>query len=364
MKADGTINRYTKKEAWKMEKELVKLERNLGGIKDMDELPGAVFIVDPKKENIAVKESRKLGIPIVAIGDTNCDPDELDYIIPGNDDAIRAIRLICSKIADACTEGHNLAEEKLRAQAENQEAPEAEKPEAVPQQERDGKGPEVIFISRKDGQPKKRRCRRNRKLEINASLVKELREKTGVGIMDCKKALAESNGDLEKAVEYLRKKGIATAQKRGGRTTSEGQVQAYIHGGGKIGVLVEVNCETDFTGKTGDFTEFVKNLAMQIAATNPLAIDREGLAPEMVAKERDIYLTQARESGKPEKVLEKIVDGKMKKFYSDVCLLEQPFVKNPDITVQDLLNEMMAKTGENMVIRRFVRYQLGDADGR
>lgn len=201
-------------------------------------------------------------------------------------------------------------------------------------------------------------------MEINATLVKELREKTGVGIMDCKKALAESNGDLEKAVEYLRKKGIATAQKRGGRTTSEGQVQAYIHGGGKIGVLVEVNCETDFTGKTADFTEFVRNLAMQIAASNPLSIDREGLVPEVVAKERDIYMTQAKESGKPEKVLEKIVDGKMKKFYSDVCLLEQPFVKNPDITVQDLLNEMMAKTGENVVVRRFVRYQLGEADGR
>lgn len=201
-------------------------------------------------------------------------------------------------------------------------------------------------------------------MEINATLVKELREKTGVGIMDCKKALAESNGDLEKAVDYLRKKGIATAQKRGGRTTSEGQVQAYIHGGGKIGVMVEANCETDFTGKTADFTEFVKNLAMQIAATNPLTIDREGLSPETVAKERDIYMTQARESGKPEKVLEKIVDGKMKKFYSDVCLLEQPFVKNPDITIQDLLNEMMAKTGENVVIRRFVRYLLGEGDGR
>jgi small subunit ribosomal protein S2 len=151
MKADGTINRYTKKEALKMEKELVKLERNLGGIKDMDELPGAVFIVDPKKENIAVLEARKLGIPIVAIGDTNCDPDELDYIIPGNDDAIRAIRLICSKMADACIEGHNLAEEKLRAQAEVREAPEAEKPEAPTPQERDGKGPEVIFVSRKEG---------------------------------------------------------------------------------------------------------------------------------------------------------------------------------------------------------------------
>ena len=151
MTADGTINRYTKKEALKMQKELVKLERNLGGIKDMDELPGAVFIVDPKKETIAVLEARKLGIPIVAIGDTNCDPDELDYIIPGNDDAIRAIRLICSKMADACIAGHNLAEEKLRAQAEVKEAPEAEKPEAAPAQEKDGKGPEVIFVSRKDG---------------------------------------------------------------------------------------------------------------------------------------------------------------------------------------------------------------------
>jgi elongation factor Ts len=201
-------------------------------------------------------------------------------------------------------------------------------------------------------------------LEINAALVKELREKTGVGMMDCKKALMESKGQIEQAIEYLRKKGIATAQKRGGRTTSEGQVQSYIHAGGKIGVLVEVNSETDFTGKTPDFTEFVKNIAMQIAATNPLAIDKEGLPPAVVEKEKEIYLSQARESGKPEKVYEKIVEGKMKKFYSDVCLLEQPFVKNPDITVQDLINEMMAKTGENIVVRRFVRFQLGEPDVR
>jgi elongation factor Ts len=141
-------------------------------------------------------------------------------------------------------------------------------------------------------------------------------------------------------------------------------VQSYIHAGGKIGVLVEVNSETDFTGKTPDFTEFVKNIAMQIAATNPLAIDKEGLPPAVVEKEKEIYLSQARESGKPEKVYEKIVEGKMKKFYSDVCLLEQPFVKNPDITVQDLINEMMAKTGENIVVRRFVRFQLGEPDVR
>lgn len=199
-------------------------------------------------------------------------------------------------------------------------------------------------------------------MEINATQVKELRDKTGVGIMDCKMALRECKGDIDKAVDFLRKKGIATAKKRGSRVTSEGQIQSYIHAGGKIGVLVEVNCETDFSGKTDDFSEFVKNLAMQIAATNPVAIDREGIPADILAREKDIYATQAKESGKPEKVLEKIVEGKMKKFYSEACLLEQPYVKNPDITIQDLLNDMMAKTGENIIIKRFTRYQLGELD--
>lgn len=197
-------------------------------------------------------------------------------------------------------------------------------------------------------------------MDINATLVKELREKTGVGMMDCKKALQESNGDPTLAVEYLRKKGIATAMKRGGRATSEGQVTAYIHPGSKIGVLVEVNCETDFSGKTEDFTAFAKNIAMQIAAANPLSVDREGIPADLLEKEREIYATQAKESGKPDKVIDKIVEGKMTKFYSEACLLEQPYVKNPDIKVQDLLNELMAKTGENIVIRRFARYQLGE----
>jgi len=201
-------------------------------------------------------------------------------------------------------------------------------------------------------------------LDVNASLVKELRDKTGVGIMDCKKALQECGGDIPKAVDYLRKKGIATAKKRGGRMTSDGQVQSYIHGAGKIGVLVEVNCETDFSAKTEDFAEFVKNVAMQIAATNPVSIDRDNVPEGLLEKEREIYAVQAKESGKPEKVIEKIVDGKMKKFYSEACLLEQPYVKNPDITVQDLLNEVMAKTGENVVIRRFARFQLGESDDR
>ena len=197
-------------------------------------------------------------------------------------------------------------------------------------------------------------------MEISASMVKELREKTGVGIMDCKEALKECEGDIDQSVDYLRKKGIATAKKRDGRTTSEGQVQSYIHAGSRIGVLVEANCETDFSAKTDDFNDFVRNVAMQIAATNPISVDREGIPSDILDKEREIYSTQAKESGKPEKVIEKIVEGKMKKFYSEASLLEQQYVKNPDITVQDLLNEIMAKTGENIIIRRFVRYQLGE----
>ena len=199
-------------------------------------------------------------------------------------------------------------------------------------------------------------------MDISASLVKELREKTGVGIMDCKKALNECKGDISQAIDYLRKKGIATAKKRGGRATIEGQVQSYIHAGGKIGVLVEVNCETDFSAKTDDFTDFVRNIAMHIAATNPISIDKESIPSDILDKEREIYATQAKDSGKPEKVIEKIVEGKMKKFYSEASLLEQQYVKNPDITIQDLLNEMMAKTGENIVINRFTRYQLGESD--
>lgn len=197
-------------------------------------------------------------------------------------------------------------------------------------------------------------------MEITASIVKELRERTGVGMMDCKKALQECNGDIEKSIEYLRKKGIATAQKRGGRSTSEGQIQSYIHGGGKIGVLVEINCETDFTGKNDEFTEFVKNVAMHIAASNPIAVNREGIPADILAKEKDIYETQAKESGKPENVIQKIVEGKINKFYADNTLLGQQYVKNPDITIQDLVNEMIAKTGENIVINRFVRFQLGE----
>jgi elongation factor Ts len=196
-------------------------------------------------------------------------------------------------------------------------------------------------------------------LEITADKVKELRDKTNAGMMDCKKALKETNGDLEKAIVYLREKGLAVARKRADRVASEGVIQAYIHTGGKLGVMLEVNCETDFVAKTPEFNEFAKNLAMQVAAANPLAIGREDIDAEVVEKEKGILMAQARETGKPENVLEKMVEGRLKKFFGEVCLLEQPYVKNPDLTIQDYLNEMRAKTGENIIIRRFTRYQLG-----
>jgi elongation factor Ts len=200
-------------------------------------------------------------------------------------------------------------------------------------------------------------------LEISAELVKELRDKTGVGIMACKNALRDSEGNIDKAVDILRKKGVAKAQKREGRTASEGQIQSYVHTGGKIGVLVEVNCETDFSANTDDFSAFSKDIAMQIAATNPIAISPENLPEEVVERERQIYREQALQEGKPEKVVEKIVEGKLRKFFSEVCLLKQPYIRDQDLTIEDLLNELRVKTGEKIVISRFARFQLGASEG-
>lgn len=196
-------------------------------------------------------------------------------------------------------------------------------------------------------------------MDITAAMVRDLREKTNVGMMDCKKALQDTDGDMEKAIDLLRQKGLAKAMKRAGREATEGTVHAYIHGGGRMGVLVEVNCETDFAGKSEDFVEFVKNVAMQIAASNPLAVQREDIPADVLERERAIYMAQARESGKPENILDKMVDGKMRKFYEEVVLLDQKYVKDPDKTIQDYLNELVAKVGEKVMIRRFARFQLG-----
>ena len=197
-------------------------------------------------------------------------------------------------------------------------------------------------------------------MAVTAGMVKELREKTGAGIMDCKQALQEAEGDFEKAVEILRKKGQASAQKRAGRETKEGVIDAYIHPGNRLGVLIEVNCETDFVARNEEFRQFVHNIAMQVAASNPMVISREDLPQEVVEKELEIYRSQAREQGKPEHIIDKIAQGKLEKFYQEACLLEQAYIRDPDRTVEDLLNEIRAKIGENIVIRRFVRYQLGE----
>ncbi len=195
---------------------------------------------------------------------------------------------------------------------------------------------------------------------ITAAMVKQLRDKTGAGMMDCKRALQESEGDFDKAVEILRKKGIAKAAKRADREANEGVVTAYIHPGSKLGVLVEVNCETDFVANTDDFQNFAKNIAMHIAASNPLAIRREDLDQEVLNKEKEIYREQALAQGKPEHIVDRIVEGRLEKYYSEVCLLEQPYVKDPDKTIKDLVTETIAKVGENITIKRFARFRIGE----
>ena len=197
-------------------------------------------------------------------------------------------------------------------------------------------------------------------MEISASLVRDLREKTGAGIMDCKKALAETKLNFEAAVTYLREKGLASAAKRADKATSEGAVGSYIHAGGKVGVIVEVNCETDFVAKTDEFQSFVKDIAMHVAALNPLYVRREDVPQDVIDKEISIYKTQALESGKPEKVVEKMVDGKVEKFFQEICLLDQSFVKDPDRTVKELLTATIAKLGENISIKRFARFKVGE----
>lgn len=196
-------------------------------------------------------------------------------------------------------------------------------------------------------------------MEVSASLVKELREKTGLGLMDCKKALVETEGDIEKAIEHLRKKGALKAAKREGRATSEGRIGSYIHMNGKIGVLLELNCESDFVAKTDQFSELVHDICMHIAASSPRWISSDDVPEDILATEKEIYMTQAKEAGKPEKMLEKIAEGKLKKFFSEVCLLEQPFVKDPDRTVSELIRDKIAQLGENMTVGRFTRFQLG-----
>jgi elongation factor Ts len=195
---------------------------------------------------------------------------------------------------------------------------------------------------------------------ISASTVKELRDKTGAGMMDCKEALKESGGDISKAVDFLRKKGLATAAKRAGRAMSEGTIQTYIHTGGKLGVMIEIDCETDFVAKNEDFVLFARNMAMHIAATNPVSISQQDVPQEVIDKEMEIYRDQIRAMGKPEQMIDKIAEGKLTKFFKENCLLNQAYVRDPNVSISDLLNEQIAKIGENITIKRFVRFQVGE----
>ena len=196
-------------------------------------------------------------------------------------------------------------------------------------------------------------------MAITSKMVKDLRDKTQAGMMDCKKALEKTDGDMEKAVDLLRQKGLAVAAKRAGRATSEGVIETYIHAGGKLGVMVELGCETDFVAKNDDFREFARDIAMHIAATNPVSVGRDEVPPEVIAREKEIYVQQALESGKPEAIVEKMVSGKIEKFLADIVLLEQKFVKNQDLSIQDILNELVGRIGENISIKKFARFQVG-----
>ena len=197
-------------------------------------------------------------------------------------------------------------------------------------------------------------------MAVSAGSVKNLREKTGAGILDCQKALNQSGGDIDKAIDLLRQKGLATAQKKAGRSTNDGLIASYIHSGGKLGILVEINCETDFVAKTDDFQQLSRDLGLHIAATAPQYVRREEIPAEVTEKEKELYRAQAKETGKPAAVLEKIVSGRLEKFFSGICLMEQPFVKDPEITIKDLLSQKIAKLGENISVHRFTRYRLGE----
>ncbi len=197
-------------------------------------------------------------------------------------------------------------------------------------------------------------------MEITSAMVKDLRNKTGAGMMDCKEALTASAGDVDKAIEYLRKKGMSAATKRSSKAAKEGVIASYIHMGGRIGVMVEVNCETDFVAKTEDFQVMAKDIAMHVAAANPTFLRPEEIPPEVLEQEKEIYRSQALAEKKPEKIWDRIIEGKLKKYYEEVCLLQQKFVKNTDITIETLVNNMIAKTGENIIVRRFARFQLGE----
>ena len=339
---DLLINLYenlTKKETQMLNREKVKLSDQHRGIKDMRKPPDAVVVVDSQYEATAIKEATSMNIPTVAIVDSNTDPNKIDFPIPANDDSLRTIQLIVGCIADSILEINGANKDKKE---DVEDKTSNSNPKIAPPA--NAKSEEEEFMA------------------IDAKTVKQLRDKTGAGMMDCKNALTESNGDLDGAVDHLRKSGAAKAEKKGERETKEGLVYSYIHAGGRLGVMIEVNCETDFVAKTDGFIELAHNLAMQIAATNPISLDKDSVSIDVVAKEKEIYTDQAKSSGKPDNIIEKMVEGRLSKFYQENCLMEQAYIKDSDKKVVDLMTETIATLGENITISQFTRFAVGESN--
>ena len=390
-KREGQLDLLPTRERLAREGELTKLETNLGGVADMQRLPDAVVIVDLKKEAIGVREANRLGLAVIGLVDTNCDPDEATYVIPGNDDAIRSCNLVVGALADAIIEGKGALPTSgvpAEGEADAEPAPEPAPEPAAGACPRGSRGARTRGrrgarprgtaaraggrarprADRADprgagrrGRARLRRRGRRVSTAIPAKLVKDLRERTGAGMMDCKRALEEADGDLEAATTALRSKGLADAAKRAGRAANEGLVDSYIHAGGRVGVLVEVNCETDFVARTDQFKDFVHEIALHVAALKPRFVSSDEVPEEYLAAERAIYEAQAQDV--PEHARERAVEGKLAKHLRSICLLDQEYIRDQGEkkprTIEELRAEAAASLGENITIRRFSLFELG-----
>ena len=389
---EGKLDLLPTKERMGMQAELAKLEYNLGGVRDMDRLPDAVFVTDLKTEEIAVREAARLRIPIIGLVDTNCDPNPVDFVIPGNDDAIRSCQLVIGTIGGAIESGagawriqeeKRIAEEMARRKKDDEERKKREEEEKarVAAEEAAKKAAEEKAVEAAKagsrGSPRRQTRGAARRpgadagarpggrllMAITAADVKALRDRTGAAMMDCKSALAESDGDVDRAIEILRVKGQASAAKREGRGTEEGVVSSYIHANDKVGAMVEVQCETDFVARNEDFKAFAYEVALHIAATAPRYVSSEEIPAEEREAERKVFEEKAKEEGKPDDVVEKIVDGQLSKWASEVALLDQAHVnaeKHDSKSIEELRQELAAKTGENIRVARFAYFRVGD----
>ena len=377
-KTEGQLELLPPKERQSTLAELEKLEANLGGVADTRKLPDAVVVIDMKKEALAVREARRLNIPVIGLVDTNCDPDDADFVIPGNDDAIRSSALIMRVLADGVAEGRNRGVKVSDFVSENGDEAPAEGAEGA----RGGRAGRRRACSRRRGRSRGRggsagsrrgtggrggnRKRGSRMSDVTysptAAEVKQLREATQAGMMDCKRALEETGGDMEAAVKLLREKGVAQAGKRAGRGTGEGLIETYVHAGGKIAAMVEIGCETDFVARNDNFRAFARKVALQIAAGRDLRfVSEDQVSDEFKAGELEIFRAKAAAEGKPEKMLDQISEGMWKKSLTDYVLLNQPSIRPEDDgkTLETLRAELSGTIGENIEIKRFARFEVG-----